>query len=89
MPARYTPVPPELAQALAALVESMEARRDRLAQMAGDIRSLAERLDHGVFGYTRRPGGLDEALVSWFARRHGWTIAPEEILEALFREMNQ
>lgn len=45
-------------------------------------RALVRRLEHGVFGYTQRPESLDEALVSWFSRRHGWDIHPELIVES-------
>lgn len=46
------------------------------------MEALRARLDHGIFGYTARPESLDEAMVGWFARRHGWIIDRKSILEA-------
>ncbi|MDF1567797.1 MAG: MalY/PatB family protein [Spirochaetaceae bacterium] len=46
------------------------------------MEALQARLDHGIFGYTARPSSLDDALMSWFSRRHGWVINSESILEA-------
>lgn len=37
-------------------------------------RALAERVEHGVFGYTKVDEDYYEAIISWFARRHHWTI---------------
>ena len=36
------------------------------------IEALAERVQHGVFGYTMATDGYCEAVQSWFERRHGW-----------------
>lgn len=36
------------------------------------IEALRERLDHGVFGYTRRFEPYREAIAGWMERRHGW-----------------
>lgn len=44
------------------------------------INTLRKRVEHGVFGYTRVPDGYYEAIVSWFQRRHGWTIDKSSIL---------
>lgn len=38
------------------------------------IAALRERVEHGVFGYTRVPDEYYEALINWFRRRHDWTI---------------
>lgn len=38
------------------------------------ISALRKRVEHGIFGYTRVPDAYYEAVVSWFGRRHGWTI---------------
>ena len=46
------------------------------------MKALRARLDHGIFGYTARPESLDEAMVGWFSRRHGWNIDRKSILEA-------
>lgn len=41
------------------------------------IKALQERVLHGIFGYTRVPEAYYEAVISWFARRHGWRISRE------------
>ena len=46
------------------------------------LEALHERIEHGVFGYTARPESLDEALINWHSRRHGWDIDGTQILEA-------
>jgi len=38
------------------------------------MEALRERLDHGIFGYTRRFEPYREAIAGWFLRRHGWRI---------------
>ncbi|MDE6023653.1 MAG: pyridoxal phosphate-dependent aminotransferase [Muribaculaceae bacterium] len=38
------------------------------------IEALHKRVDNGIFGYTRVPDEYYSAVVSWFSRRHGWTI---------------
>lgn len=42
--------------------------------------AVRERAEHGVFGYTLVDEGYYEAVISWFSRRHGWTIRREELL---------
>lgn len=42
--------------------------------------AVRERAEHGVFGYTLVDEGYYEAVISWFGRRHGWTIRREELL---------
>jgi len=42
--------------------------------------ALRRRVEHGVFGYNIVPDSYYEAVISWFHRRHGWTIRREEIL---------
>lgn len=44
------------------------------------IEALRERVDHGVFGYTRVPDGYYSAVIRWFGRRHGWKIDREWML---------
>lgn len=44
------------------------------------ISALRRRVDHGVFGYVRVPDSYYDALVSWFSRRHGWTIEPDSVI---------
>lgn len=42
--------------------------------------AVRKRAEHGVFGYTVVGDDYYEAVVSWFQRRHDWTIRREEIL---------
>ena len=42
--------------------------------------SLRRRVEHGVFGYTQVPDAYYDAIISWFQRRHGWSISREWIL---------
>ena len=42
--------------------------------------AIRRRAEHGVFGYTLVDDAYYEAIISWFGRRHGWTIRREEIL---------
>lgn len=45
-------------------------------------RALAARVAHGVYGYEHVPESYYESVVRWFATRHGWQMAREEILPA-------
>lgn len=38
------------------------------------IDALRKRIDNGIFGYTLVPDEYYNAVISWFSRRHGWTI---------------
>ncbi len=38
------------------------------------IRTLQDRVAHGIFGYTKVPDEYHEAVIGWFKRRHNWTI---------------
>jgi len=40
-------------------------------------KALAERVEHGVFGYTKVPDAYYDAIIQWFSRRHGWQIERE------------
>ena len=42
--------------------------------------ALKKRINHGIFGYTRVPPAYYDAVCRWFKRRHGWQIAPEDII---------
>lgn len=42
--------------------------------------ALAERVAHGIFGYTRVPGSYYDAVINWFDRRHDWHIERDWIL---------
>jgi len=35
---------------------------------------LKQRVDHGVFGYTGTWDGLNESVVNWLSKQHGWQI---------------
>ena len=42
--------------------------------------AIRKRAEHGVFGYTVVEDDYYDAVISWFQRRHDWTIRREEIL---------
>ena len=42
--------------------------------------AIRKRAEHGVFAYTLVKEPYYEAVISWFQRRHQWTIRREEIL---------
>ena len=42
--------------------------------------AVRKRAEHGVFGYTVVEEDYYEAVISWFQRRHDWTIQREDIL---------
>ncbi len=42
--------------------------------------ALHRRVDHAIFGYTFVPDSYYQAVVSWFQRRHQWTIDPTWML---------
>ena len=44
------------------------------------IRTLEKQVHHGVFGYTKVPQTYYDATISWFSRRHNFTINKEWIL---------
>src|SRR5260221_722097 len=44
------------------------------------LEALAERVRHGVLGYTAPPEELRSAIVERLARRHGWTVQPSWII---------
>lgn len=37
--------------------------------------ALRQRVEHGIFGYTRVPDEYYDAVTGWFSRRHGWTFS--------------
>ena len=45
--------------------------------------AIRQRANHPVFGYTLVQEDYYEAIISWFHRRHRWTIAREHILHTL------
>lgn len=44
------------------------------------LEAIRRRAEHGVFGYALVEDDYYEAIISWFQRRHQWTIRREEIL---------
>jgi cystathionine beta-lyase len=44
------------------------------------LRTVSERVAHGVFGYAHVPDAFYEAVTGWLARRHEWKVDPEWIL---------
>ena len=42
--------------------------------------AIKKRAEHGIFGYAIVGDEYYEAVISWFQRRHDWTIRREEIL---------
>jgi cystathionine beta-lyase len=42
--------------------------------------AMEERLAHQIYGYTLADAGYNEALISWYQRRHQWKIKNEWIL---------
>ena len=43
----------------------------------GLLAAVAERLDHGVLGYTTTPPELEGAFIDWVERRHGWKVVED------------
>lgn len=39
--------------------------------------ALRQRVEHGIFGYTRVPDEYYETVTAWFRRRHGWDLRRE------------
>lgn len=46
----------------------------------GIIKSLRERVDQGIFGYTHVTDAYYEALIGWFRQRHGWSIERNKVI---------
>ncbi len=44
--------------------------------------ALAQRLEHGIFGYERVHSGLMPALADWLSQRHGWRVDPDQFLRS-------
>lgn len=44
------------------------------------VEALLKRVEHGIFGYTRVPDSYYDAVISWFLRRHRWTIERDWII---------
>lgn len=44
------------------------------------INALRNRVEHGVFGYTKVPESYYQSTIDWFHSRHGWTMQRESII---------
>ena len=44
------------------------------------IDALKKRVDHGIFGYTRKGDSFYNAIINWIGRRYKWDIKKEWIL---------
>ena len=44
------------------------------------MEAVSKRAEQGIFGYTFVDDSYYDAVISWFHRRHNWTIRQEEIL---------
>lgn len=44
------------------------------------VEALRRRVEHGIFGYTKVLSAYYEAVINWFARRHGWQMDREWII---------
>ena len=44
------------------------------------LEAVRKRAEHGVFGYNIVPESYYEAVISWFCRRHQWSIQRQSIL---------
>ena len=44
------------------------------------MRALKQRVDHGIFGYTRPKKGDRATVVNWMNKRHGWRIQANWII---------
>ena len=47
------------------------------------VDTLRRRVDEGVFGYALPPAAWHESLARWLARRHGWRVDPDSVLNAI------
>lgn len=44
------------------------------------IKSLHERIDHGIFGYAKPQESTKNAIQNWIYNRHGWKVKLEDII---------
>ena len=44
------------------------------------VDALRRRVEHGVFGYVTVPDSTSRAVVSWFSRKHGWSLEKDWII---------
>lgn len=43
------------------------------------IEAVKRRAAEGVYGYVHVPDSYYEAVINWFEKRHGWSIASPEV----------
>ena len=75
IPSSLHPSPVTIHQIIPLWVADMDFKAAPAIQAA-----VRRRAEHGVFGYTVVEEPYYEAVISWFQRRHNWTIHREEIL---------
>ena len=44
------------------------------------IDALRERINHGIFGYSKPSDSTKESIQCWLQKRHNWTVALEDII---------
>ena len=68
------------------LVKELHGDRDVLPMWVADmdfkspqpvIEALKKLVEHGIFGYVKRPQSCNEAIIDWVEERHGWKIKKE------------
>ena len=45
------------------------------------VEALVEQAKRGVYGYSEADESYDQALVSWYKRRHGWDVDPKTVIK--------
>ena len=45
------------------------------------VEALTEQAKRGVYGYSEADESYDQALVSWYKRRHGWDVDPKTVIK--------
>lgn len=43
------------------------------------VRALRDRAAHPFYGYPQTPPGLNQAVIDWLDRRHGWKVTGEDL----------
>ncbi len=42
--------------------------------------ALAQRVEHGIYGYESDSGSLPQAVSAWYGKRHAWLLNPDHII---------
>ena len=45
------------------------------------VEALTEQAKRGIYGYSEADESYDQALVSWYKRRHGWDVDPKTVIK--------